>query len=258
MMTQANDKERQLDALTHAARDAVDETALDEAVQRFRARLPERSEPAADQRDRRSGWMPGWLKVAGTFATLVLAIAILPLVLPGKSTGQAFAQAQAWFTQYQTLQLTMVTRQASTELYRMKVAHETGGATRIDLGPVTHIVDPVRGEMISVMNGSEIMRKDLPRASSALADQESMGWLEELRSFQGEAEAVAGTRVIDGVDAQGWSLSLSGLRHTLWVDPSDYRPLKLEGDLGGGATLEIDFVFDAPLSGDTFTPPVQR
>lgn len=261
MTTHTTDPNELLDVMTAAAREDVADTELDAAVRRFRDRLPASAPAGADAtRTRR---LPRWLGLAGALATLVLAVTILPLLLPGKVTGSGFAQAQAWFADYRTLQLTLVTRQGTMELYRMTVWHERGGATRIELGPMTQIVDPIQGVMMQLgADGRLISRQPLwPRASDhdgrpdlTGLEREELAWLDELRDFRGQAQPIDAPRAIDGTDARGWRLELSGTSHTLWVDPADFRPLLLEGELGAGVTMATRFVFDVPLPDDLFIP----
>lgn len=254
MSTQTTDPTELLERMTASARDEVSETELDAAARRFRAALPSTDASAATPSARQRPF-GRWFGFAGAVATLVVAVTVLPLLLPGKTAGSAFAQAQAWFADYGTLQLTLETRQGTLELYRMSVWHERGGATRIDVGPVSHIVDPARGVMLTLGPDGQLMsRQALPGGMTGPGDQEELAWLDELRDFRGQAEALDTHRDIDGVDAQGWSLELSGIRQTLWVDPVDFRPLLLEGLLGGDVTMTTRFIFDAPLPADVFTP----
>ena len=137
----------------------------------------------------------------------------------------------------------------------MQIWNERGGATRIEVPPVVQLVDPVRGELIIALPDGSVLRQDLPTGASALGTREELAWLDELRAFQGIAEPVPTPRSIGAIEAEGWRLELSGMQHTLWVDPQDQRPLMLDAKLGGGVSMETTFTFDAVLEPDLFRIP---
>jgi hypothetical protein len=116
-------------------------------------------------------------------------------------------------------------------------------------------VDPERGELIIALPNGEVMRQPLPVPSAPLGDREELAWLDELRRFQGQAEPLPEPMDLDGVAAEGWRLELSGMQHTLWVDPADHRPLRLDAQLGGGVHMEIRFTFDEVLPAALFAIP---
>ena len=248
MNTRIHTAESLLDEVTLAAREQFTEADLDAATARFRQAMP-RSPARHEVR------LPRWLKVSGAFATLAVTVTLLSLLLPGKHAGNAFAQAQAWFQSYETMNMELVTRQGDQELYRMKVWNERGGATRIEIPPIVQIVDPVRGELVIAMPDGSVMRQSLPSRVPALAGREELAWLEELQAFKGIAEPLTERRSVAGIDAQGWRLELSGMQHTLWVDPSDSRPLLLEALLGADVTMESTFAFDQALPEELFRIP---
>ena len=66
-----------------------------------------------------------------------------------------------------------------------------------------------------------------------------------------------GPRRIDGVEALGWRLDLDGMTHTLWVDPADNRPLRLEAELAGGIRMVSTFTFNEVLPDTLFEVPPQ-
>ncbi|MEM1412160.1 MAG: hypothetical protein AAGH19_07345 [Pseudomonadota bacterium] len=237
-----------LDDFLSAARDDVSQEQLDAAASRFRSRLPEPRE------DTRSSWLGSGWRSAGAVAVLVLAVTLMPLLWPGAPGGQAFAQAQAWFERYQTLRFTMDTRQGDLALFSLTVWHEADGPVRIEMPPMTTIVNPAAGEMVTLLPGQAPMRQELARGL-ALGGRDDLAWLEELRDFRGAATRLDETREIDGQQAVGWHLELSGTSHTLWVAPDDFRPLLLEGRLEGGVIMTSTFAFDEPMEASLFMVP---
>lgn len=247
-MNEILDKETEalLDRHIEAARQ-VDEAALAAAAREFRASLPE-TQP------RRRG-LASWLRVAGAAAVLVLAVSLVPLLLPGKPGASAFAQAQAWFEHYETLRFEMTTSQNGQVLTTVRVWTDESRNTRIETPPITQLVLPSENVMHTVMPGGQVMSQALSPLPGALNRGSGTEWLDELVTFQGLAEAIDEPRDIDGIEALGWRLELSGGTHTLWVDPADNRPLRLEADLAGGVDLISVFSFDEALPPELFELP---
>ncbi len=235
-----------IDDCIEAARTDVADTALASARERFRATLPAprvaRSRPVT------------WVRWAGATAVLALVVSITPLLLPERLAGNSLALAQQWFERYTTLQLEMVTRQEGRALSRLAVWTDHTGATRVDVPPVSHVIDPANNEMRTVLPGGEVMRQPIAVDSDAFALGDHLEWLDELRDFQGLAEVVGQPRSLNGVHALGWSLELAGGHYVLWVDPADNRPLLLEATLPGGLSMETRFTFDEALPEDIFQP----
>ena len=235
-----------LDRHIDAAR-AMDEAALADATREFRASLP-------DAKPRRHG-LSSWLRVAGVAATLVLAVTVIPLLLPGKPGASAFAQAQAWFQHYDTLRFEMTMSQHGQALTTVRVWSNEAGNTRSETPPVIQLVLPAENLMHTVLPNGQVMSQALGPLPGLFNQGSGMEWLDELVTFQGLAEPVDGFRDIDGIDAMGWRLSLSGGTHTLWVDPADNRPLTLEADLEGGVRMVSVFTFDEALPAELFELP---
>ena len=235
-----------LDRHIEAARH-VDEAALADAARQFRASLPATE-------SRREG-LGSWLRVAGAAAVLVLAVSLVPLLLPGKPGASAFAQAQAWFQHYQTLRFEMTTHQDGQVLTTVRVWTDEAGNTRIETPPVVQLMLPSENVMHTVLPGGRIMSQALGPLPGVFNRGRGMEWLDELVEFQGLAEPLDNRRDIDGIDALGWRLELAGGTHTLWVDPADNRPLRLEADLAGEVRMESVFAFDETLSPSLFELP---
>lgn len=235
-----------LDDCIDAARTHVDADRLEAATTRFRASLP------APRPVRETG--PRWLRLAGATALVALALVLLPSLLPDRFAGGTLAQAQQWFTSYRTMHLVMETRQGGQELSRLEVWTNDSGATRIELGPMLQVLIPGE-EMRTRLPGGEVISVPLPETNDVLVASAQLAWLDDLRTFRGQAEPLERPRTIGDIRARGWALELAAGRHVLWVDPADQRPLLLEASLPGGLTMESRFVFDAPLSPELFRLP---
>jgi outer membrane lipoprotein-sorting protein len=247
-ITMTNDNEKLLDTHIEAAR-MLDEQALAEATRQFRAGLPEVKT--------RKLAMPKWLRVAAVAATLVLAVSVMPFFLPGQPGSSAFAQAQAWFESYRSMHFVMTTTHNGRPLSTVEVWTDETGATRVDVPPISHIIIPAENVMHTLLPGGQTMSRSLGLRDGAFELGDGMEWLDELLEFQGLAETVETPRLIDGIDALGWRLTLSGGTHTLWVDPADNRPLMLDAELAGGVQMESVFEFDQALPADVFLVPPQ-
>lgn len=245
-MNMPTEKHEFLDDYINAARE-VDEAALGAAVADFRARLPG-VKPA-----RKS--IPAWLRYSGAVALLVLAIGIVPTFLPNQPGNQAFAQVQAWFEDYQTMQADISMRQGAQQVSEVKVWSLANGATRVEVPPIVHIVDPQRNVMHTLLPGGQVMSQEIGPGVAANAGESHLGWLDEIRDFQGIADVLDESRTIDEIDALGWQLNLEGQSHTLWVDPADNRPLLMEAELPGGLSMAVQFRFNQVLPPRLFEAP---
>lgn len=245
-MTPKNDNHAFLDHYIDAARE-VDDAALSAAVTNFRASLPE-ARPA------RRG-IPAWLRLGGAVALLVLAVSIVPTFLPKQSGGQAFALVQAWFEDYQTMQVDITMMMGDARISEVRVWSRANGATRVEVQPVVHIIDPESKVMHTILNGNQVMTRELGIAAGTLPGDGHLEWLQELREFQGVATVLEQPLQVDGIDAMGWQLNLEGQSYTLWVDPADNRPLLMEAELPGGMFMIVVFSFNEVFSAELFQPP---
>ncbi len=235
-----------IDEYIQSTRDDVDETELAVARERLVDSLPARREPLKAR--------SGWLRLAGVtagVAAIALLLSVAPTLLPQRYGG-GIAQAQAWFEHYRTLHLVMTTWQGDAELARLQVWTDADGTTRVEVPPITHIVDPKNDRMHTLLPGGQVMSRAIGLGQAEVPLEQELGWLQELRDFQGQAKVLEERRVIKGVDAMGWGLSLPSGEFELWVDPSDNRPLLMENELPGGLVMVSSFTFDAPLPAGVF------
>lgn len=247
-MNTSSEQKPMLDSFIDAARQ-VDEADIDRATAQFRAGLPK-------PKPERAG-LPNWLRVSGALALLVLAVGLLPVFLPGQAGNQAFARALAWFDQYKTMHLTITMEQDEQTLSTVGVWARASGGTRIEVSSITHIIDPAKNMMHTVLPGGQVMSNEIGINPDAVVQGDDMEWLQELRDFQGHAVKLEDQRFIEGTSAEGWQLTLDQQQHTLWIDPLDQRPLLMEADLPGGLSMQVQFSFNMDLPDSLFKVPAQ-
>jgi hypothetical protein len=189
-----NDANILLDQYIEAARH-VDDAALTAAAREFRTTLPQ-------AKPRHRGRV-SWLGATGAAAVLILAVSLVPLLLPGKPGANAFAQAQAWFEHYETLRFEMTTSQNGQVLTTVRVWTDEDRNTRIETPPVTQLVLPSENVMHTVMPDGQVMSLTLSPLPGALNRGSGTEWLDELVTFQGLAEPIDDPRDIEGIDAVG-------------------------------------------------------
>jgi hypothetical protein len=221
----------------HSLRDATPaEGATRQAQRRLQQALARRAAPG-----RR--WIGRFAAVAAT-ACLVLALSLV--LLPGDRNGQAFAQVQQHFQSFGTLSM-RINQHAAGATQAIEVLMSQEGGVRVDVGDeVSVVVDPVSGEALTLLHSQRqalrfpVPQQDLPGM------QEAMGWLQDIRDFQGEADRLAEPRMIEGTEAWGWALEIDGVSVLLWAR-ADGLPLEMVVDSGGDALLDMRFSFDQPV-----------
>ena len=226
-----------------AARRDVPAADVAAATARFRAGLPD---SAASTPQRAPRWGLG-----ATAAMLLAAFITVPLLLPFGG-GMAFADVQQWFADYRTLRMNTRIQSDDTIVVDVNVAVTEAGDVRIEQAGVTHIVDASAGAMYTLMPDGRYFSQPV---SAGGGQPESLEWVRKIRAFQGEAELLPETSLIDGVEARGFRLRIDDTDLTLWAERATDKPLRLEGALPGSLTLETTFEFDQPLSPALFELP---
>lgn len=189
-----------------------------------------------------------WPALATAAAAMVLALG-LPLLSGGND---AFAAALERFRTFRTLEMRLQHHVDDRLLQQAVVRVNAEGVTRTDVDErMSIIVDPVHGRLLTLMHESRTaMRMTLPATRPATGGE--LDWLEELRRFKGQAEALPQRREIDGQRALGWSLSLQGQRVELWTT-ADGLPLALSLPGTPGLRIEYRFRFDLPMDPALFS-----
>lgn len=228
------DDERFLATFIEPARRAAENPELSAAADRLRDRLPE---PASF---RSTGWLPRF----AALSVLITGLAIsMPMILPGGG-GTAFAQVQAWFSGYSTVDVRTTILRESDEIVDVRARATAAGNARIEQMGVTHILSASAGTFITLLPGQRYMQQTIDGMSGSV---DGMEWIDKLGAFQGEAVVLDDTQVISGRQAIGHRLVIDGTDLTLWSALSDNRPLLLEGELPGGLQLRTTFEFNVEL-----------
>lgn len=235
--------------------DQPDPAGIDAAQQRLQSRLARRT-------GRRASPWGRLLAVAGT-ACAVLALSLLTLV--GGGNGEAFATVQRHFADFDTLVMRIDQRSAGAPAQRLEVAMTQAGDVRVDIADQLSVVfDAAAGVSLTLLHESrQALRMPLPALGDALlGDDNPMAWIQEIREFQGKAERLPDSRVIDGHTAWAWVLEIEGTRCLLWAT-ADGLPLQLTVDSDGAAAgvallvdIAFDFQFDPALRPDLFDTQV--
>lgn len=217
--------------------DAVAADAVERAQQRLSQRLRDAARP-------RRVHAPRWFAASALAALLVVAVMSVPMLSGG---GDAFAAVQDRLRQFTHLDMSITQRAQGQVIQTSRTLVDAQGRLRTDVGDqLSIIVDPKRGRVLTLLHAPrQAMVTALPKAGAAQGD--TLRWLDDLRNFKGKATPLAGTRVIDGHRAHGWSLRLHGVDMEIWADASGL-PLALRQN--GGAGLEIDYRFtlDGPVA----------
>jgi hypothetical protein len=228
-----------------------DAAAADAAQQRLRARLARHTGPRARSWGR-------LLAVAGT-ACAVLALSLLSLV--GGGNGQAFANVQRHFADFDTLVMRIDQHSAGAPAQAVTVAMTRAGDVRVDVADQLSVVfDAAAGISLTLLHEPrQALRMPLPMpVEDLLGTDNPMAWIEEIRAFQGQAQRLPDPRQINGHTAWAWVLEIEGTRCLLWAT-ADGLPLQLTVDSDGAGIaasqlvdIAFDFQFDPELRPDMF------
>jgi len=240
--TNSNGDERFLDSCIASARAASDGETIAQAAARFRQTLPRVEEPRARR------FSPRFAAAAAVIAGLALT---LNLFAPDGS-GTAFADVQAWFSQFRTLDVQTSISLGADELVRVRARSNARGDTRIEQSGIVQILNVERSTFSTLLPGDRYFDQPIDLFQGG---DDNLEWVEKLRMFKGEAVALPDMRVIDGQTVAGHRLLMDGVDLTLWSNIDNSQPVLLEGELPGGLSLETRFLFDAPLEAQLFDIP---
>lgn len=229
-----------------AATRNVPEASVAAAQRALQARLAREAVP-------RRGASARWIGAAVTAAValaIVLALPFLPQSEP------AFAAVQRHFLAYRTLSMQVEQRFAGRTLQHTRILLDATGRGRVDVGEqLSMVFDPAAGSLLTLLHGPR-QALQMPLSAAPATAAGPLDVLQQIREFQGEAQPLAQTRVIDGQVAHGWELVLPSTTLTLWADAQGL-PLAMEQD-DGGLQLRFRFAFDvtpAPGQLEATLPP---
>jgi hypothetical protein len=193
----------------------------------------------------------GWLAAATSAAVVALAMLWLPL---NPSAAQAFAQVQQHFRDFRTMRFDIEQRMNGKVMMKSRVSVTRDGNVRTDVGnDISVIVNSAERRVMTLMHPARVAMETPLRAPATSDD--ALGWLEDIRNFQGKAKQLSHTRVIDGHKAYGWELPIGGGSIVLWAT-DDGQPLEMI--MGGSTPVQLDFhfEFEPQLPADWFSTAV--
>jgi outer membrane lipoprotein-sorting protein len=234
--------EELLDEHIEAARRQFDAAGIENATRRFREKLSRGR--AGRQRVFR------WPSLVGAASALLVSVLAVSLLVPG-TNGTAFAQAQQWLASFRTLhaETTVV---AGDVVTNVSAWLDESGDTRIESSGSTTIIKPETGMLYILMPDGQSYAQ--PIASERIVGS-ATEFIDNILAFQGQADLLTESRVIDGITARGYALESDTGTDVLWVDPADGKPLLVESLLQGGITTSTTLQFDVPLPEDAFEIP---
>lgn len=232
-----------LDPYIEAARRQFRAGEIEPAAERLRQRLPSAGA------GRRAAVQ--WPLLAAAASVVFAAVTAVLLLLPGQD-GSAFAQAQEWFSSYETLRIETTVEMGQETVSRTDLWVDDADNVRIEAGGVATIVRPDTESIYILLPDGRAIMQSIPPDAAAEA---STDWLEQVRDFQGQADLLAESRIIEGIDAAGYELTIGMTTFVLWVDPADGRPLQVESETVDGTTMRHALSFDVSLPPRAFDVP---
>jgi hypothetical protein len=231
-----------LDSYVEAARRQFSHTEIEHAAQRLRERLPR------ENFGRRKAVR--WLSLAAAASVVFAAVTAVSFLLPGQ-TGGAFAQAQQWFSTFSTLRVETTAQVGQETVSQMTFWLNAAGDVRIEAAGATTIIKASTDTIYIVPPDGQAITQGIPANGAA---NDATGWLDDIRDFQGQAELLAESRLIDGISAVGYAIDVGSTTFALWVDPFDGRPLLVEAKTPG-TSVRHALSFNVPLPAGAFDVP---
>ena len=226
-----------------AAREDVSADAYSDAADRVRSRLPE---PETSTRQGKSVFRFG-----AAAAMLALVLLVGKTFMPGNGS-TAFAAVQKWFRDFQNVHVTTTISAGDSVVVNVEVWALANGTVRIEQSGMVQILDGSAATFYMLLPGQKYFEQPL----SAKPEQpQALDWFEDIREFQGEATLLQDSRLVSGINAQGYQLQTDDVDLTLWTDPVSHRPLLLEGALPGGLQMISTLDFDTDMQAKLFEIP---
>jgi hypothetical protein len=193
----------------------------------------------------------GWLAAGASAMAAVLAVVFIPLA---STPALAFSAVQEHFRDFRTLRFDMVQRVPGQPDVVTHVATTRDGRSRTDVGKdVSVIANIPEGRVITLIHQGKLAMEIPLNAQPARDD--SLEWVEDIKTFQGAAQRLPGSRTIDGRTAYGWRLAIAEMDVVLWATEEG---LPLEMQMHGAAEMRFDFhfEFDAALPSELFSTAI--
>ena len=196
----------------------------------------------------------GWLAAAASAMAAVAAFVWLPLA---PTQALAFSDVQKHFRDFSAMRFDMEQRMNGDLLVKARVSILANGSVRTEVGDdVIVIVNMQEKRVLTLLESGHIAMRS-PLTGSA-TKEDSLEWLDEVRTFQGAAKQLPEQRMIQGQRAYGWELPLPGAegKIVLWANEAGL-PLEMKLDQGE-ASMDTSFHFDfnPRLSAEMFSTEV--
>jgi hypothetical protein len=189
----------------------------------------------------------GWLVATVSAAVVTVALLWSPLSAPA---ALAFTTVQQHFRDFRTLRFELDQRMNGQVSMKTRVTLTRAGDVRADVGDdLTVIVNQAERRVLMLQHQARVAVV-MPLSAAAERD-DALRWLDDVRDFQGVAEALPEVRTIRGARARGWRLEAGGTPIELWAN-EDGLPLQMV--VGATESLQLDFAFefDADIPPRTF------
>lgn len=236
---------RPLDRYTEAVR--RDEPAAhesDRAQRRLMARLDE---------TRRAPRSPISARRLATAAVLAILMVPVLVMMPSSNGSVAFADVQAYFTDFRTMSARMTTQMNGDAVLTMDIVVDAQDRVRLDSGDqFSFIIDPNRQVMLQLFHPQQLAVRVPIQDDDSAASAPALNWLAKIREYQGQSRLIEEVRTIDDEEVLGFRLTDRAVDMTLWATEQG-RPVLLEmetGPEGATALTEIRFSFDQPVDPD--------
>lgn len=230
-----------LDAHLHALDQGLSEAMIESAQHTLQQRLA-----ATPVKRARRAWI-GWLATAAT-ACLMLALVMLPA-----EHGIAFDAVQKRLSDFNTLTLHIDQHAQGMAMPGITVRMNRAGDVRTDLGSASSVIVNVQANRILTLLHDSHRAMQIPLPAGASRTAEPLAWLDSIRTFQGKAQALPQTRVIDGRPTTGWALDSGGMHIVIWAD-ADALPhaVEIHGH-GQQLTQRMHVAMDTPIDPQVFS-----
>lgn len=185
----------------------------------------------------------------------VLAILMVPVLvmMPSSNGSVAFAEVQAYFTDFRTMSARMTTQMNGNTVLTMDIVVDGQNRARLDSGDqFSFIIDPNRQVMLQLFHQQQLAVRTPIQDDDSAAPDPGLDWLEKIREYQGQSRLIEEVRTIDGDQVYGFRLTDQAVDMTLWATEQG-RPVLLEMETGpeaAAATTVIRFSFDQPVNPD--------
>lgn len=225
-----------------------DEAMVQAAQRKLEAAMAARTAQVVRKPARHVG---GWLAAATSAGIAAIAMLWLPLV---PSSALAFAQVQQHFRDFRTLRFDVEQRMNGNVIMKSRVHVTRDGNLRTDVGDLISVIVNSSERRVMTLHHPARVATLMPLQVAPTQD-DAMAWLEEIREFQGEARALAQTRIIDFKKAHGWELATAAGKIVLWAT-DDGLPLEMTIGSSTPVQLNFNFEFDPVLPAQMFSTEI--